>query len=448
MDDLTRPGASPLGHARPAASTATGAEIADEDAIYRKVSWRLVPFLLLCYVVAYLDRVNVGFAKLQMLSDLKFSETIYGLGAGIFFIGYFIFEVPSNVILHKVGARVWIARIMISWGILSAAMMFVSSPTMFYVMRFLLGVAEAGFFPGIILYLTYWYPAQRRGRVTALFMTAIALAGVIGGPISGWILREMAGVSGLAGWQWMFLLEGIPSILVGFIVLFYLDDRIAKAHWLTPGDKSILERNIASEDAEKEDPPLLAVLSSPRVWLMSTIYFCLVAGLYGVSFWLPTIIKSTGVKDNFVIGVLSAVPYAFAVVAMIIASRSADARRERRWHVAVPALLGALGLVLSVVWGQNTVLAMAALTLATMGILTTLPLFWSLPTAFLAGTAAAAGIGLINSLGNLAGFASPYAVGWLKDATQSTDVGMYGLAVVLVLGALLTLSIPARLVSK
>ena len=448
MDDLTRPGASPLGHARPAASTATGAEIADEDAIYRKVSWRLVPFLLLCYVVAYLDRVNVGFAKLQMLSDLKFSETIYGLGAGIFFIGYFIFEVPSNVILHKVGARVWIARIMISWGILSAAMMFVTSPTMFYVMRFLLGVAEAGFFPGIILYLTYWYPAQRRGRVTALFMTAIALAGVIGGPISGWILREMAGVSGLAGWQWMFLLEGIPSILVGFIVLFYLDDRIAKAHWLTPGDKSILERNIASEDAEKEDPPLLAVLSSPRVWLMSTIYFCLVAGLYGVSFWLPTIIKSTGVKDNFVIGVLSAVPYAFAVVAMIIASRSADARRERRWHVAVPALLGALGLVLSVVWGQNTVLAMAALTLATMGILTTLPLFWSLPTAFLAGTAAAAGIGLINSLGNLAGFASPYAVGWLKDATQSTDVGMYGLAVVLVLGALLTLSIPARLVSK
>ena len=448
MDDLTRPGASPLGHARPAASTATGAEIADEDAIYRKVSWRLVPFLLLCYVVAYLDRVNVGFAKLQMLSDLKFSETIYGLGAGIFFIGYFIFEVPSNVILHKVGARVWIARIMISWGILSAAMMFVSSPTMFFVMRFLLGVAEAGFFPGIFLYLTYWYPAQRRGRVTALFMTAIALAGVIGGPISGWILREMAGVSGLAGWQWMFLLEGIPSILVGFIVLFYLDDRIAKAHWLTPGDKSILERNIASEDAEKEDPPLLAVLSSPRVWLMSTIYFCLVAGLYGVSFWLPTIIKSTGVKDNFVIGVLSAVPYAFAVVAMIIASRSADARRERRWHVAVPALLGALGLVLSVVWGQNTVLAMAALTLATMGILTTLPLFWSLPTAFLAGTAAAAGIGLINSLGNLAGFASPYAVGWLKDATQSTDVGMYGLAVVLVLGALLTLSIPARLVSK
>lgn len=419
-----------------------------EDSIYRKVSWRLIPFLLLCYIVAYLDRVNVGFAKLQMLGDLNFSETVYGLGAGIFFIGYFLFEVPSNVILHKVGARVWIARIMISWGVLSAAMMFVGSPLVFYVMRFLLGVAEAGFFPGIILYLTYWYPAQRRGRVTALFMTAIALAGVIGGPISGWILREMSGLAGLAGWQWMFLLEGIPSIIVGIVVFFYLDDRISGARWLSVEEKATLQHNIALEDAEKQDPPLLTVLRSPRIWLLSLIYFCLVAGLYGVSFWLPTIIKATGVKDNFMIGLLSAVPYAFAVVAMVLASRSADARRERRWHVAVPALLGALGLVLSVLWSQSTVLAMAALTLATMGILTTLPLFWSLPTAFLAGTAAAASIGLINSLGNLAGFASPYAVGWLKDATQSTDTGMYVLAGVLVVGAALVLSIPVRLVSK
>lgn len=419
-----------------------------EDSIYRKVSWRLIPFLLLCYIVAYLDRVNVGFAKLQMLGDLHFSETIYGLGAGIFFIGYFLFEVPSNIILHKVGARVWIGRIMISWGVLSAAMMFVASAPMFYLMRFFLGVAEAGFFPGIILYLTYWYPAHRRGRVTALFMTAIALAGVIGGPISGWILREMSGLSGLAGWQWMFLLEGIPSILVGIVVLFYLDDRITGARWLSAGEKSILERNIRNEDAQKHDPPVMTVLRSPRVWLLSLIYFCMVAGLYGVSFWLPTIIKATGVKDNFSIGVLSAVPYAFAVASMLLAARSADARRERRWHVAAPAVLGALGLVLSVVWSQSTTLAMAALTLATMGILTTLPLFWSLPTALLAGTAAAAGIGLINSLGNLAGFASPYAVGWLKDATQSTDAGMYVLAGVLVAGALLTLSIPARLVSK
>ncbi|WP_454763070.1 MFS transporter [Cupriavidus campinensis] len=419
-----------------------------EDATYRKVSWRLVPFLLLCYVVAYLDRVNVGFAKLQMLSDLKFSETIYGLGAGIFFIGYFLFEVPSNVILHKVGARIWIARIMITWGIISAAMMFVTTPTMFYVLRFLLGVAEAGFFPGIILYLTYWYPADRRGRTTTFFMTAIALSGVIGGPLSGWVMQSFDGRNGWSGWQWMFVLEGIPSILVGLLVLAYLDDRISHAKWLTADERALLERNIASEDQHKEDPPIGKVLSSPRVWLMSAIYFCFVMGLYGVSFWLPTIIKQTGVKGALDIGLLTAIPYGCAVIGMVLAAYSADKRGERRWHIALPALAGAVGLVLSVQWRGDTTLAMVALTLATIGILTTLPLFWSLPTAFLAGTGAAAGIALINSLGNLAGFISPYAVGWLKDLTQSTDSGMYLLAVCLVAGAALTLSVPPGMVNR
>ncbi|NUO87249.1 MAG: MFS transporter [Cupriavidus sp.] len=423
-------------------------DAAFEDATYRKVSWRLVPFLLLCYVVAYLDRVNVGFAKLQMLNDLKFSETIYGLGAGIFFIGYFLFEVPSNVILHKVGARIWIARIMITWGAISAAMMFVTTPTMFYVLRFLLGIAEAGFFPGIILYLTYWYPANRRGRTTTFFMTAIALSGVIGGPLSGWIMQSFDGHNGWSGWQWMFLLEGIPSILVGLWVLAYLDDRIAHAKWLSAEEKALLERNIASENAHKEDPPIRTVLSSPRVWLMSAIYFCFVMGLYGVSFWLPTIIKQTGVKGALDIGLLTAIPYGCAVVGMVLVAYSADRSGERRWHIAVPALAGALGLLLSVQWHGDTTLAMVALTLATIGILTTLPLFWSLPTAFLAGTGAAAGIALINSLGNLAGFLSPYAVGWLKDLTHSTDSGMYLLAACLVAGAALTLSVPKRLVSR
>lgn len=419
-----------------------------EDATYRKVSWRLVPFLLLCYVVAYLDRVNVGFAKLQMLSDLQFSETIYGLGAGIFFIGYFLFEVPSNVILHKVGARIWIARIMITWGLISASMMFVTTPTMFYVLRFLLGIAEAGFFPGIILYLTYWYPAARRGRTTTYFMTAIALSGVIGGPLSGWIMQAFDGHNGWAGWQWMFLVEGVPSILVGIWVLLYLDDRIAHAKWLTTEEKSLLERNIANENQHKEDPPVRQVLSSPRVWLMSAIYFSFVMGLYGVSFWLPTIIKQTGVKGALDVGLLTAIPYGCAVIGMVLVAYSADRRGERRWHIAMPALLGAVGLVLSVQWHGNTAMAMVALTMATIGILTTLPLFWSLPTAFLAGTGAAAGIALINSLGNLAGFISPYAVGWLKDMTQSTDSGMYLLAVCLVVGAALTLSVPARMVNK
>lgn len=423
-------------------------DAAFEDAIYRKVSWRIVPFLLLCYVVAYLDRVNVGFAKLQMLNDLKFSETVYGLGAGVFFIGYFLFEIPSNVILHRVGARLWIARIMITWGLISAAMMFVTTPTMFYVLRFLLGVAEAGFFPGIILYLTYWYPADRRGRTTTCFMTAVALSGVIGGPLSGWIMESFHGHNGWSGWQWMFLLEGIPSVLVGLWVLAFLDDRIGHAKWLTAEEKAVLERNVASESAHKEDLPIRRVLSSPRVWMMSAIYFSFVMGLYGISFWLPTIIRQTGVKSALDIGLLTAIPYGFAVVGMVLVARSADRTGERRWHIAIPALAGAIGLVLSVLWYDRTMLAMIGLTLATIGILTTLPLFWSLPTAFLAGTGAAAGIAMINSLGNLAGFISPYAVGWLKDLTQSTNAGMYLLAGCLVAGAVLTLLVPARLVSS
>jgi D-galactonate transporter len=419
-----------------------------EEATYRKVAWRLIPLLLLCYVVAYLDRVNVGFAKLQMVNDLHFSETVYGLGAGIFFIGYFFFEVPSNVILHRVGARVWIARIMVSWGIVSALTMFVTTPTMFYGMRFLLGLAEAGFFPGIILYLTYWYPAERRGRITTFFMTAIALSGVIGGPISGFILKRLDGLNGWHGWQWLFLLEGLPSIVVGVIVFIVLDDRIANAKWLSGDERQLLEAKIRAEDAQKEDPPLRQIFTSARVWQMSVIYFSFVMGLYGVSFWLPTIIKRAGVADPLAIGLLSAIPFGAAVIAMILVARSADKRRERRWHVALPGLAGALGLVLSVSWAHDVTLAMIALTLATMGIMTTLPLFWSLPTAMLAGTGAAAGIAMINSVGNLAGFVSPYLVGWLKDLTASTDSGMYMLAAFLVLGAVIALSVPKRLVAK
>ncbi|MBN3757765.1 MFS transporter [Paraburkholderia sp. Tr-20389] len=419
-----------------------------EEATYRKVAWRLTPLLMLSYVVAYLDRVNVGFAKLGMSTDLGLSDAVYGFGAGIFFIGYFIFEVPSNIILHRVGARVWIARIMVTWGIVSMLTMFVTTPTMFYVMRFLLGLAEAGFFPGIILYLTYWYPAQRRGRMTTWFMTAIAISGVVGGPISGYILKSFDGANGWHGWQWLFLLEGVPSVIVGILVFIVLDDRISKAKWLTKEERELLERNIAAEDATKEDHAIGKVMLSPRVLMMSLIYFSFVMGLYGVSFWLPTIIKSTGVTDAFMIGLLSAIPFAAAVIAMVLVARSADRTRERRWHVAVPGFVGALGLVLSVIWAKDTTLAMAGLTLATMGILTTLPLFWSLPTSFLAGTGAAAGIALINSIGNLAGFLSPYAVGWLKQATSANAAGMYMLAGFMILGGLLAVCVPARLVNR
>ncbi|SAL32184.1 major facilitator transporter [Caballeronia sordidicola] len=419
-----------------------------EAATYKKVAWRLSPLLLLCYVVAYLDRVNVGFAKLQMSTDLGLSDAVYGFGAGIFFFGYFIFEIPSNIILHKVGARVWIARIMITWGIISALTMFITTPTMFYVMRFLLGVAEAGFFPGIILYLTYWFPAERRGRMTTLFMTAIAVSGLIGGPVSGWIMKSFDGVNGWHSWQWLFLLEGLPSIVVGILVFIFMDDRIAKAKWLTAEERELLERNIAKDNVEKVDMPVREVLKNGRVWSMSLTYFSFVMGLYGVSFWLPTIIKATGVTDALNIGLLSAIPFGAAVIGMLLVARSADKRGERRWHIAVPAAVGALGLVLSVVWSTNTPLAMLGLTLATMGILTTLPLFWSLPTAMLAGTGAAAGIAMINSLGNLAGFLSPYLVGWLKQVTASNASGMYMLAAFMVLGGLLALSVPKRVVNR
>jgi D-galactonate transporter len=410
------------------------------DALYRRVSWRLMPFLFLCYVAAYLDRVNVGFAKLQMLADLRFSDTVYGLGAGIFFIGYFLFEVPSNLLMTRTGARIWIARIMISWGLISSALMFANSVATFYLLRFLLGAAEAGFFPGIILYLTYWYPAHRRARMVALFMSGVAVAGVVGGPLSGWIMTAFAGRYGLSGWQWLFLLEGLPSVLIGIWTLFYLDDGIRSASWLGEDDKRLLERAIADDGRAQRHMPLAQVFGNGTVWLLALVYFLFVMGLYGVSFWLPQLIKNSGVKDVFDIGLLTAVPYGIAAVVMVLAARHSDRSGERRWHAAAAALAGALGLVGATLYADNTVVAMAALSVATAGILTTFPIFWSLPTAMLGGAAAAAGIALINSVGNLAGFASPYLVGAIKDATGSTASGIYLLAASLVAGAVLVVT--------
>jgi sugar phosphate permease len=414
------------------------------DALYRRVSWRLMPFLFLCYVAAYLDRVNVGFAKLQMLADLRFSDTVYGLGAGIFFIGYFLFEVPSNLLMTRTGARIWIARIMISWGLISSALMFANSVATFYLLRFLLGAAEAGFFPGIILYLTYWYPARRRARMVAQFMSGVAVAGVVGGPLSGWIMTAFAGRYGLSGWQWLFLLEGLPSVLIGIWTLFYLDDGIRSASWLGEDDKRLLERAIADDGKAQRHMPLAQVFANGTVWLLALVYFLFVMGLYGVSFWLPQLVKNSGVKDVFDIGLLTAVPYGIAAVVMVLAARHSDRSGERCWHAAAAALAGALGLVGATLYADNTVVAMAALSVATAGILTTFPIFWSLPTAMLGGAAAAAGIALINSVGNLAGFASPYLVGAIKDATGSTASGIYLLAASLVAGAVLVLAAARR----
>lgn len=418
------------------------------NALYRKIFLRLVPFLFLCYIASYLDRVNVGFAKLQMMSDLQFSDTVYGIGAGIFFIGYFLFEVPSNLLLEKFGAKLWIARIMVTWGVISGAMMFANSTWSFYTLRFLLGIAEAGFFPGVILYLTYWFPAARRGRIVAAFMTGIAFAGIIGGPLSGWIMQAFDGVNGWAGWQWLFLLEAAPSVILGVLVLIYLDNNVQSARWLTDEEKRFIEADLARDNKSKAKMSLGAVFSNGKVWQMSGIYFCFIMGLYGISFWLPQLIKNAGVQSLLNVGLVTAIPYGCAVVGMILISRNSDLTGERRWHIAACALLGALGLLISTQVVDNIPLSLAALSLATLGILTTLPLFWTLPTAFLGGTAAAAGIAIINSIGNLAGFVSPYLVGAIRDATQSTDAGMYVIAVSLCIGAACVLGLVPKALTR
>jgi D-galactonate transporter len=420
-----------------------------QDSLFSKITWRLVPFLFLCYLGAYLDRVNVGFAKLQMQKELGLSETVYGLGAGIFFVGYVLFEVPSNIILHKVGARLWLARVMLTWAIISAGTAFVKTPTAFYIMRFLLGMAEAGFIPGVLLYLTLWFPAARRGRIMALFLTAIPMASVIGGPVSGGILSLVSGANGFSGWQWLFMIEAIPSVILGIAILLYLDDRIESAKWLDAEEKRTLMAVMAHDEHDKEGlSELRHAFITPRVWLLGAAYFCIVCGIYIVSFWLPTIIKQTGVASPLTIGLLTAIPYLVAVIAMVTVCGHADRTKERRWHTALPAVACAIGLVLTAASTGNTLLALLGLTLAAAGASTAQASFWTLPSAFLGGAAAAAGIALVNSLGNIAGFAGTYVVGWLADLTHSNSASLYLFGVVVLVGALLTLTLPASVVNK
>ncbi|WP_199445602.1 MFS transporter, partial [Acidisphaera rubrifaciens] len=345
--------------------TAGAATATAEDRTYAKVTRRIVPFLFFCYLAAYLDRVNVAFAKLQMLDDLHLSEEVYAFGASIFFIGYVLVEVPSNVILHRVGARLWIARIMISWALLSGATAFIHTALSFYILRFLLGVAEAGFIPGVLLYLTYWYPARRRGRVTAIFLTAIPMASICGGPLSGWLLKSFNGAGGFAGWQWLFLIETVPSLILGIVTLFYLDDRVAGAKWLTEDERALVAANVAREEADKhEHAHLSAAFKTPRVWLLGLIYFGIVCGIYLNSFWVPTIIKQTGIADPFRIGLLTAALYAVAIVAMIALNSSADRMRERRWHTVVPCLVTAAGFAVTAWAPGNATVALSGLVLA------------------------------------------------------------------------------------
>jgi D-galactonate transporter len=419
-------------------------------AIYRKITWRLVPILMLCYVAAYLDRVNIGFAKLQMLSELQFSETIYGLGAGVFFIGYFLFEVPSNIILRKVGAPVWIARIMITWGIISSLFMFVTTPLQFYILRFLLGAAEAGFYPGVILYLTYWFPSSRRSKIIALFMTAIPVSGILGGPISGWIMSALNGYQGWSGWKWMFLLEAIPSVVIGIIALFYLTNKPSDAKWLTDHEKRIVEQGLDRLDGNSDVIHSIGgIFKDPRVLHMCVIYFCVIMGQYGLTFWMPTLIKAAGISGVLNIGLFTAIPYSFAVAAMLLFAWNSDRTRERRWHLIVPMAMGATGYAIAA-WagGHNIVAALVGLSLAAAGAVTPGALFWAVPSSFMSGAGAAAGIATINAVAGLAGFVSPYLVGWLRDLTQSSTIGMYVSAGVLIFGALAVLKVPTSVNGK
>jgi MFS transporter, ACS family, tartrate transporter len=399
----------------------------------RKISARLIPFLMLCYFIAYLDRVNVGFAALTMNKALGLTATMFGFGSGIFFLTYFLFEVPSNLALDRFGARKWIARIMLSWGFLSGLMAFIphiapatglGNELTFYVIRALLGFAEAGFFPGIIFYLTLWYPSVYRGRIVGAFMAAIPLSSAIGSPISGMILG-MNGVGGLDGWQWLFIIEAAPAVVLAFVTYFYLTDLPADADWLEPDERIWLRERLEAERRQREEAHKLSVLEvmrNPRVWALALVYFGLVACVYGVGFWLPQIIKAFGLS-NAATGWVTAIPYAIGAAFMVWYGYRSDATGERKGHTAVGLLIAAAGISASTLTG-NPALTIVAFTVGACGVFGTLPVFWTLPTAVLSGTAAAAGIAVINSIGNLAGFAGPYAMGWIKDATGSFTGGL------------------------
>ena len=414
-----------------------------EQVTVAKVTRRLLPFLFLLYIVCFLDRVNVGFAALEMNRDLGFSPAVYGFGAGIFFLGYVLFEVPSNLILVRIGARVWIARIMITWGVLAAAMMFIRGPASFYTLRFLLGLAEAGFFPGMIYYLCRWFPARERARAIATFMIAIPLSGAVGGPISGALLG-LTGHLGLAGWQWLFLLEGLPAVALGFVVLGYLTDRPEDADWLTPAERDWLSTHLVAEREHCERRhglSLIQALSSRTVWQLALLIFLAEAfGSYVLGLWLPQIVRDFSGASDFKVGLLVSVPYVIAAGAMVLTGAHSDRSGERLLHIAVPAAAAALGFLASA-YLRSPGLIVLALSVAAAGTYGSQGPFWSLPSSFLTGSAAAGGIALINSLANLSGFLGPYSIGLLKGATGSFHSGLILLALVPLGGAMLALGL-------
>ncbi|EPJ8758950.1 MFS transporter [Pseudomonas putida] len=423
------------------------AHVERADSTHRAVTWRLMPLLLVCYLFAHLDRINIGFAKMQMSQDLHLSDTVYGLGAGLFFIAYALFGVPSNLMLDRVGPRRWIACLMVVWGLLSTSMLLIESSSAFYLLRFALGAAEAGFFPGILVYLNRWYPAGRRAQVTALFAIAVPLAGVVGGPVSGAILAFMHDTGGLRGWQWMFLLEGAPVVLLGLVVLAVLPEHFERVSWLDEQQKATLRAQFGEEEQRKPVTSFGAIFASRALWLLVAVYCAVMLAVNTLAFWMPSLIHSAGVASDASVGLLSAVPYVAGCVFMLACGRSSDRQRERRWHLCVPLLMAAIGIAIAAIAPEQALPVMAGLVLAGMGASAALPMFWQLPPAFLNARTQAAGIALISSLGSIASFFTPYFIGWVRDTTQSASLALYVLAVFIALGGLLVLRTQAAIVN-
>jgi len=425
---------------------------AEEVQVYKKVIWKLIPFLCFCYIAAYLDRINVGLAKLNMLADVHLSEAAFGLGAGLFFVGYILFEVPSNLIMEKVGAKIWIARIMITWGILSGLTMFVSTPMQFYILRFLLGVAEAGFLPGVLYYLTTWFPTYYRGKIIALFMIGLPLAVIIGSPLSGWIMTTFDQAHGFKGWQWLFFLEAIPSVLLGILTFKVLPNHFSKAKWLNEQEKAIiatnLQKDLEGNDSAKEKHSFKDGFFNLNILKLGAINFSMLLCTYSMGFWLPTFVKSTGVTDVLHIGLLVAIPSIIALFAMLVIGRSSDKHRERRWHLVIPFVLGSIALFLTSMFSGNIVMTIALFSIAAIATTGTIPVFFSLPATFLSGTAAATGFALACSVANLAGLVSNTLVGYAIQITGKPEGALMVFAGCLLLSCLIVLSLPKKLVNK
>jgi MFS family permease len=429
------------------ANTADALTAVARDKTHSTVTWRLMPLLLICYLFAHLDRINIGFAKMQMSADLNFSDTVYGFGAGLFFIAYALFGVPSNMALDRVGPRRWIATLMVVWGALSASMFLIDSAAGFYVLRFLLGVAEAGFFPGILVFLNRWYPAGSRAQITALFAIAVPMAGVIGGPLSGGILESFHDFAGLRGWQWMFVIEGVPVILLGLVVFKCLPDSFETVKWLAPEQKQQLREQLNKEEHRKSITSFSAIFNNPQVWLLVAVYFAVMLAVNTLAFWMPTLIHGAGIGSDGKVGLLSAVPYLAGCFFMIGCGRSSDRHRERRWHLCVPLLMSAAGIAIAGLSPANPTLVLAGLIVAGMGASAALPMFWQLPPAFLSNSTQAAGIALISSFGSIASFFAPYLIGWMRDTTQSASLALYVLALLIALGGFLVLRTQAAIVN-